>query len=132
MPPVEQQIEQSIEERPLQTHGFQPGVSGNPRGKNSRRDAVADKVEEWTAYHGGLAAFSAAEIDLLRQAANLCLMRVRGAEERIRAAGKVAAILARLGLIVRRGGRREPQAGPGDLQSYLATRSSNPKPEPAA
>jgi hypothetical protein len=127
-----QSAEQQTEQRERPRHGFQPGQSGNPRGKNSRRDAVADKVEEWTAHHGGLAAFNAAEIDLLRQAANLCLTRVRGAEERIRAAGKVAAILARLGLIVRRGGRREPQAGPGDLQSYLATRSSNPKPEPAA
>jgi hypothetical protein len=93
-------------------------VSGNPRGRWSRQERIADKLEEWTAPHGGLAAFEPAERDLLQQAVNLFLTRVRGADQRLRTAGKISRLLAQVGIVADRAARRrEARSAPGDSPS---------------
>jgi hypothetical protein len=77
-------------------------------------------IKEWVAPHGGITAFEPAERALLQQAANLFLMRVRGADQRIRAATKISRILTQVGIVTDRHRKREP-AGPS-LADYVAGR----------
>jgi hypothetical protein len=52
-------------------HLWPKGVSGNPQGPKAARQARCEaKVADWTKPHGGVEAFTPAELDLLRKAAD--------------------------------------------------------------
>jgi hypothetical protein len=98
---TEQQREQRQYGRP-----WLPGRSGNPTGRSravklARRDAL---IAEWTKDIGGEGALSAVELDLVRKAAELMLLRATRAEDAVRIANSVSKILAQVGLI---GGARK-------------------------
>jgi hypothetical protein len=91
------------------------GVSGNPAGRESRatREArIADKLEEWAAPFGGIAVFNAAEIDLLRQAAELSLRRWRTADDQLRIARTISKLLAQVGIVAGAAKRKIEPADP--------------------
>ena len=97
------------------------GVSGNPRGRESkaarlaRREAV---IAAWAEPYGGIATLKPAELDLLHQAAELSLMRPRTVEDQVRVANTISKILAQVGFADKRR-TREPPSAP-DLRTYLA------------
>ena len=101
-----QSAEQNVEQFPWR---FRPGQSGNPAGQSkairlSRRDALVDK---WTAAIGGPSKLTAAELDLLRRAAELSMVRARTAEDAVRVANSISKIMAQCGLV---GGGRKARA----------------------
>jgi hypothetical protein len=111
------------QKRPDGNPAWVKGVSGNPAGRESRasRDVrIADRLEEWVAPFGGRAVFNAAEIVLLRQAAELSLRRWRTADDQLRIARTISKPLAQVGIV---GGRRREIAEPGpSLADYIAQR----------
>jgi hypothetical protein len=106
-----------------------PGVSQNPHGRESkatrmaRRDAI---LAEWAAPYGGVVALRPAELDLLRQAAELVLIRPRTAEDKVRAANTVSKILAQVGFVDKH--RKRESAADMTLADYVASKA---KPEAA-
>jgi hypothetical protein len=94
---------------------YRRGQSGNPAGslsraaKLARRDAL---IAEWTRDIGGEGALSAVELDLVRKAAELMMLRSSKAEDAVRVANSVSKILAQVGLVDRRGKKREPEHVP--------------------
>src|SRR5262245_46654272 len=87
-----------------------PGVSQNPAGRESkavrlaRRDAI---IAGWAEPFGGVTVLRSAELELLRQAAELSMCRPRNAEDRVRHANTISKILAQVGFVDKRH-RREP------------------------
>jgi hypothetical protein len=87
------------------------GVSGNPAGSKSkaaRRERRLAIISEWLAPHGGMSAFSAADITLLHEAAEVTLRRHRTPEEQTRSANVVSKIFAQIGLCSKDRGPRAP------------------------
>src|SRR5438128_6524854 len=79
---------------------WRPGISGNPRGAESRaaRQArIVARVAEWAAEWGGVEKLSAIERDLLRRAAELELIRPRRHEDAVRVANTISKLLAQTG-----------------------------------
>jgi len=86
---------------------FVSGVYGKAEAKatkQARRDAL---IAEWTKPIGGPSHLTAAELALAQQAAGLVMCRPRTAEDRVRCANLVSRILCQLGLVDRRGKKRE-------------------------
>jgi hypothetical protein len=85
---------------------FQPGKSGNPRGRMSRAERVS-RIDAIVAEWASGATLTPAERDLLKHAAGLTLSRKRRtAEDDVRVVNTVRAILRQCGLLGR--GRRSP------------------------
>jgi hypothetical protein len=84
--------------RPRGNPTWRPGVSANPRGRETaaerqqRRDAV---IASWT----GDRSFSPAALVLLQQAADLSMTRPRTDVERTRRANTIARILRQVGVV---------------------------------
>jgi len=95
-------------------HLYPKGVSGHPAGRESkaarvaRRDAI---MAQWAEPFGGLASLRAAELELLRIAAELSMCRPRNAEDRVRHVNAIARVMAQLGF-TDRGRRRAESDGP--------------------
>src|SRR5262249_60971909 len=105
---------QSVEQERFR-HRFQPGQSGNPRGRISRAEqqACREATVRELAAELGLDAPSASERILLDQVADLVQRRARTAEDAVRIANSVDRILRML----RRKAKREPQKPA--LDAYL-------------
>jgi hypothetical protein len=73
-------------------HRFRPGESGNPGGKRAQRLRLEQKVAEYAAPYGGVAALAPDEIELLRQAAILSRCRIGDTEQRVRVANALRSI----------------------------------------
>lgn len=94
--------EQSARQR--RPYGFQPGVSGNPRGRMSaaeRRALIEAKAAELASEFGGMSRLSAGSRALIEQAATLLLKRPRNGEDHVRLSNSVARLL---GAVARRHG----------------------------
>jgi hypothetical protein len=88
---------------------WKPGVSANPRGKESRAQRMARRdatVEAWCAPFGGVSELQPAELMLLQQAAELSMVRPRRSEDQVRHANTISRILAQCGLANKH--QREP------------------------
>jgi len=105
--------------------GFQPGVSGNPKGAESKEAKHSKRVAlicQWAAPYGGMASLQPAEIDLLHQAAELALRRQPPkSEDAVRVANTISKILAQCGLCDRRRRRSKPEP-PGPFDALLGAR----------
>jgi hypothetical protein len=103
-------------------HLWPKGVSGNPQGPKAVRQARCEvKVTEWTKPYGGVEAFTPAELDLLRKAADLYTRRPKPGEDRAKTANTIRQILAQVGVV---SGRRREIAEPTgpSLADYIAQR----------
>jgi hypothetical protein len=113
---------QSPEQTPQQRrHGFQPGKSGNPRGRLSnaaKQERVEATARELAAEFGGYDALSPVDRVLITHAAMLVLRTPRSAEDVVRVANAVQRILGGLG---KRKRKHEPEERP--LQRYLRDRA---------
>jgi hypothetical protein len=117
MPEIAEQLsERPVDQkRPPGNPAWTKGTSGNLRGRESaasRRERIADRIETWTAPFGGLAAFNAAEMTLLHQAAELSLRRWRTADDQLRIARTISKLLAQVGIVNARGTRRAEPPDP--------------------
>jgi hypothetical protein len=75
-------------------YGFQPGKSGNPRGRPSvaeRRAKIEAKVAELAQRYGGLGNLDAVDLERLHQAADLLLNRSH--LDRVRRANTIVRLL---------------------------------------
>jgi hypothetical protein len=101
-PQMLQATKQEAEQKRRDTR-FQPGVSGNPRGREStatraeRRDAI---IARWAEAVGGVEQLTAAQRDLLAIAAVLTMQRPK-AEDAVRVANSVARILSQCGVVTK-------------------------------
>jgi len=106
-------MEQTAQQRP---YGFQPGVSGNPRGRVSRKH-IEEKARELSAELGDYDRMSAIDRALLEQAATLLLRRPKNAEDVVRVSNSIARLLS----VVRR--RHPPRRSKrGSLDAHLTER----------
>jgi hypothetical protein len=92
------------------------GVSQNPRGRETkaereaRRDAI---IAAWAEPFGGVAVLRSAELELLRQGAELSMCRPRNAEDRVRHANTISKIMVLVGFVDNRRNRESaPQFQP--------------------
>src|SRR5262249_2893078 len=95
---------QDAEQRSKQRR-WPKGVSGNPRGRESkatRRARCEGIIAAWAEPFGGITTLKPAELDLLRQAAELSLMRPRTVEDQGRVANTISKILAQVGFADKR------------------------------
>jgi hypothetical protein len=107
---------QKIEQEPEQPKrrgnpAWLPGVSQNPAGKESkaarqaRRDAI---IASWAEPYGGMGTLRPAELELLRQGAELAMRKPRRSEDAVRNANSLSRILAQVGFVDKRNPPREP------------------------
>lgn len=121
MQPAEQPTKQSTRRGRGEGRPWRPGQSGNPVGKYSkaahqaRRDQI---VADWAEPIGGVASLNRAELDLLRQAAELQMKHHRTSEEMTRAVNTISKIMAQVGLVDKR--RRRELPSPPSLGDYVA------------
>jgi hypothetical protein len=126
-----QSAEQAPEQRRPQ-HLWPKGVSGNPRGRESKASRLARReaiIAAWAEPFGGVAVLKPAELDLLRQAAELAMIRPRSAEDQVRVANTISKIMAQVGFADRRR-KREPPGEWGVLE-LLGRPQTNPAAPPA-
>ncbi len=105
-----QSAEQLNKQSDRPAHWFKPGESGNASGRESnaaKAARIARKVDEWLAPFGGTGALKPAELDLVRQAADLQTSAPRKGEDTIRRARMIVGLLAAAG-VVSRHRRRKP------------------------
>jgi len=110
------------DQRKPSRQGFQPGVSGNPKGSESKAERHARRealIRQWTEPFGGMASLQAAEIDLLHQAAELAL-RKYPRREAVRVANTISKILAQCGLVAGYTGRRRRRSEPQPASPFDA------------
>src|SRR5262249_12697555 len=113
--------EQEREQRPRGNPNWKPGVSQNPRGRETkaqrlaRRDAI---IAAWAEPHGGGEVPRSAGVELPRIAAEVSMCRRRNAEDRVRHANSISRILAQVGFVEpRRRHKPEPPSPFDDLLS---------------
>jgi len=114
------------QERKNGNHGnpaWTKGVSQNPKGKESKAARLARReaiIAAWCEPHGGVATLKPAELELVRQAAELSMCRPRNVVERVRYANTISRIMTQVGLAAGFTGRRRPRSQPQPASPFDA------------